>query len=89
MEFDKVEIEQMKILEEVILMVIDNVDKLQIDGLFISVENVLNLFEKVIKDFEIWIFLEDGNGFGRIFFFFVFILVQFFFIQLIYFLIGQ
>lgn len=35
MEFDKVEIEQMKILEEVILMVIDNVDKLQIDGLFI------------------------------------------------------
>lgn len=37
MEFDKVEIEQMKILEEVILMVIDNVDKLQIDGLFIGV----------------------------------------------------
>lgn len=69
MEFDKVEIEQMKILEEVILMVIDNVDKLQIDGLFISVENVLNFFEKVIKDFEIWIFFEDGNGFGRIFFF--------------------
>lgn len=69
MEFDKVEIEQMKILEEVILMVIDNVDKLQIDGLFISVENVLNLFEKVIKDFEIWIFMEDGNRFGRIFFF--------------------
>lgn len=89
MEFDKVEIEQMKILEEVILMVIDNVDKLQIDGLFISVENVLNLFEKVIKDFEIWIFFEDGNGFGRILFFFVFILVQFFFIQLIYFFIGQ